>query len=79
MLWTFFIYLYFICSLIETLCLFFLMLQCDAWSLKNWYEIEITEQQLKTAYKIGLIICLTPVSIFILIIFVLIQLKQKTN
>ena len=79
MLWVFFIYLYFICSLIEILCLFLLMQQCDAWSLKNWYGIEITEQELKNGYKIGFIICSTPISIFILIIFVLIQLKQKIN
>ena len=75
----FFIYLYFISSLVVILGLITTFNEIDVWSLKNWFDFEVTEEELEMAKKVLIILALTPLSIvgFIYGIHTIIKEKFK--
>ena len=73
----FFIYLYFISSVIIGSLWAYALSQMDFWALKNWVGIEISEEEWKLAKKWGTIAVISPLSILFLIIFISIMIKEK--
>jgi len=74
-----FISLYLISTLIMMGIWIYAFTQIDAWSLKNWFEIDVTEDEFDKIKKIGTIILLTPLSILFLFLMFYQTLKDKGN
>jgi len=75
-MWLYFFYLYFLSSIITVSFYIYFFLQFDAWSLKNWFGIEITEEEFIQFKKIGIVLLLTPLSIIVFCILIYIMIKE---
>ena len=72
----FFIYLYFISSVVVGSIWVYSLAQLDVWSLEKFIGVKVTEEEFKKIHTMGVIISLTPFSILIFIFIICEWLKK---
>jgi len=73
----FFIYLYFISSVVVGSLWAYSLAGMDLWALKNWVGVEMSEEEWELGKKWGTITVISPLSILFLIIFIYVMIKEK--